>query len=846
MDPQPGTSAVSRQPPQQQPKPLSCTSCRARKLKCSREHPCQHCTRSGAECVFPTRKRIRKPRKNKNSELLQRLSRLESIVGKVGIGDLGGGGAGGAGGSTSAALDLLTANLSMSPSSSRPTLEGSQGRAVGGETREDWQRPLLESKASQYLSGEFWSSLCGEVEGLRQALEQSTDSDDDELQGATPDSAMNDNSPSTVSAMSPGMLLGSASLITYEAIQHPSPEHICYLSTIFFQNVDMILKILHRPTIYTTLHALQEAPESARSQLTPEREALLFSIYHAAVASLSPQACVANLGQRREDLIRSYAAAVEHLLVRADYLSSTSLETLQALTLYVACLRSTSGSRAPWALLSLPIRLAQALSLHREAANAHLPPYDAEMRRRLWWQLIVLDIRASEDRGTTTIVARDSYDTALPLNLDDADFGPSTSGPLVEKQGPTDMTFSLCTAQSSGIFLYVEHAQGRASSSGDSGGGGGGGGIGSEARLAPPPPQTVEETVRHAQSLEAQFVTGADPNHAASYLASVTVRLIILKLWLMMQYPLHPRQRRQSPRSPPMPSFPWSSSSLPATSNTPGDSQLPPPPPQSQGGGSSSIFPHEATLRTAVSIMELNEYLRGGRWGERMRWWADTYVQWHPLAVALAELCAPTTTRGELAERAWRTVEDVYPRWSEVIADTKSGTLWRPIRKLYKKAKAARAAAAGGGGIGTTTSSGTAVATTAALAPMITSTTAAPSTRDDIGAGADTIYVRTDNLEPTRLPEGVDAATTESESAYGMEIRKSREPSIPLDLEKLSTSPFAFSESMWAWRDLSFDIPLMDLGAGSNAMDWSTWDDFVQDTQASQSKSGSTSEMSPQ
>lgn len=35
----------------------------------------------------------------------------------------------------------------------------------------------------------------------------------------------------------------------------------------------------------------------------------------------------------------------------------------------------------------------------------------------------------------------------------------------------------------------------------------------------------------------------------------------------------------------------------------------------------------------------------------------------------------------------------MFPRWSDRIADAKRGSLWRPIRKLYKKAKAAREAA---------------------------------------------------------------------------------------------------------------------------------------------------------
>ncbi|KAI0106706.1 fungal-specific transcription factor domain-containing protein [Daldinia grandis] len=779
MDSRPPASTAQRP----QSKPLSCTNCRARKLKCSREQPCNHCVRSGAECIFPTRKRMRKPRMNKNSDLLQRLSRLESIVGKVSISGLEG-----------ANVAELVSGSAAGPSTAPLVLEAA-AKPTASESQDNWKKALQDSKASRYLSGEFWSSLCLEVEGLRQALESSTDSDEEQqmLQGGTPESVINDNSSSSVSALSPGMLLGNSPRISYDHIEHPSPQHILFLTSTFFTNVDMILKILHRPTIREDLCSLAHSPETARSQLTPEKEALYFSVYHAAVASLSPSVCLAQLGRRREELLQLYSSALEYLLVRADYLSSTSLETLQALTLYVACVRcSTQGSRASWALVSLPIRLAQALDLHHESSNTHLSPFQAEMRRRLWWQLIVLDIRASEDRGTNTIVSRDSYDTRLPLNINDDDFGPDSSGPLVKRQGPSDMTFNLCTARCSGLFLAVEHAQ-DAPGIEDSGA----------------PSKGVEETLQHAQSLEAQFVVGADTNHVPSYLASIMVRLVILKLWLIMQYPLHPRRRPQA-----------SSASR-----------------QGGAGTTGNVFPHEATLRTAISIVELNEHLATGPYGHRFSWWVDTYVQWHPLAVALAELCMQT--RGELVDRAWRTIEDVLPKWSEVIADTKNGTLWRPIRKLYKKAKAARLATTTT--IADTTTTTTTATTTPTATTDTTGVTVATVNSPDIQI-QDTVYVQTSDAESGILPiEGTYTTTAQPQSIYGAEIRDAREPSVPADLEKLSLSPYALNE-LWGWRDLSFDIPMLDIGGPNVMTDWSTWDDFVTETQANpdkQSKSGS-------
>lgn len=57
---------------------LSCTHCRARKLKCDRQSPCHQCIKKGraSQCSFPTSAPCRKPRVS----LQNRLQHLESLV----------------------------------------------------------------------------------------------------------------------------------------------------------------------------------------------------------------------------------------------------------------------------------------------------------------------------------------------------------------------------------------------------------------------------------------------------------------------------------------------------------------------------------------------------------------------------------------------------------------------------------------------------------------------------------------------------------------------------------------------------------------------------------------------
>ncbi|GKT41833.1 bikaverin cluster transcription factor bik5 [Colletotrichum spaethianum] len=512
---------------------------------------------------------------------------------------------------------------------------------------------LQPAPPTNYMSAEFWENLCQEVEGMRQALDQPSESEASEDEGptttASPESVAvrgqgqgQDQTPPALSG-----LLSSIGCHSTEELKHPPREHILYMCRIFFSNVDPAFKVVHRPTISAELEAFANSPNKRIDVAT---EALFFSMYFGAITGLSHEACLANLGEERRVLAQRYREGVEQALQKADFLNSTEIRTLQALTNYVCFLRSHNASRASWALIPLVVRLAQALHLHRDGASPPLPPYEAEMRRRLWWMIVVLDIRAAEDRGTDAAIPRQSYNTRLPFNLDDDDFGPSTTTPLEDRTGPTEMTFCLCTSMSSGIFgnLRPRHPQ-----------------LALDADGSPETTTSEDEIMAHAQRLEALFGTAppktpASPsqqqeeedvrNLPASH-AAVTVRIIILKMWLSAQYPFTPRAATAAAKP---------------------------------------RVARETMLRTAVNTIELVE-LSTVTYRERFGWWIDSYVQWHPLAVALAELCVQT--RGELVDRAWAVVDRNFNGMRDRIADTRRGTLWRPLRKLLRKARAARAEA---------------------------------------------------------------------------------------------------------------------------------------------------------
>lgn len=343
---------------------LSCVNCRQRKVKCAKTYPCPHCVRGGLECIFPSRKKDRAPRRNKNHELLNRLAKLEAIVGQADPSgtSLAVGGSVPSGGITAAAAAAATT------STSAPTAAPNTGIHASGvpsapsfftplqqrelELRNPQKRcpaPQPVSKddpAAKYVSGEFWANLSREVEGIKAALEQPSDSEDDHDEEVeaflSPESA----GQSTDYQNSPAALISSAAVFGNKGaaegvpLRHPPPERIKTLRSLYFRNVDPLLKILHRPTIDKMFDIFIVNPED--HPLSKPVEALFFAMYFAAVTSISPENCHALLGEDRAILTSRYRHSVEIALAKADYLSSSSLETLQALMLYDVSL-ATSG-----------------------------------------------------------------------------------------------------------------------------------------------------------------------------------------------------------------------------------------------------------------------------------------------------------------------------------------------------------------------------------------------------------------------------------------------------------------------------------------------------------------------
>ncbi|KAG8412070.1 hypothetical protein J3459_016011 [Metarhizium acridum] len=229
---------------------------------------------------------------------------------------------------------------------------------------------------------------------------------------------------------------------------HPTHDEALSLWNAYVQNVESLCKILHIPTMAQMVDTISRKPAS----VSKGDECLVFSIYYLAVFSIPDADCLQTLNKPKHDLMAKYRSAVLQALVNASWLKTTSLRVLQAYVIFLVAARSQVDPHTFWSLTGIAIRLAQRMGLHRDGENLGLPPFEVQMRRRLFWQLLPLDTYAGQVSGTGISIAPDSWDTKQPLNINDDQIYPGMTEKPVEKKGATEMIYSLARIELSNFY----------------------------------------------------------------------------------------------------------------------------------------------------------------------------------------------------------------------------------------------------------------------------------------------------------------------------------------------------------------------------------------------------------
>ncbi|KAL1303783.1 hypothetical protein AAFC00_007120 [Neodothiora populina] len=392
--------------------PFACQACVKRKVRCDKASPiCSSCRKGSMECIY----RAPPPRRQKRKlsyDVEERLARYEQILGQHGL-------------------------LPQDPYT--PV-------SIGEKRTEDINVPFMEPETyrlgrllagqgkSRYIDSHLWTHLGDDAfQGMSEDEDDEENDNEEHLEVNTSWTFSSD--PLT------GALMGSRQSLLH---CHPTHADAKILWKMHIENVEPICKILHVPSVSPMVSIVSQQPALA----SKTDESLLFAIYHFAVFSSTEDECLAKFEQSRAFLMQRYHFATRQALVNASFLKTTDMSVLQALVLFLLSCRHSYDPQTYWILTGVAVRISQRMGLHRDGESLGVSPFDVQMRRRLFYQILPLDGVASQMSGTGIGIVpdNDTWDTQPPLNLDDDQISPGMTEMPVEKKGPTEMIFCLARA----------------------------------------------------------------------------------------------------------------------------------------------------------------------------------------------------------------------------------------------------------------------------------------------------------------------------------------------------------------------------------------------------------------
>ncbi|KAL7623184.1 hypothetical protein AAE478_006865 [Parahypoxylon ruwenzoriense] len=609
---------------QAQLQPYSCLQCKYRKVKCDRVDPCANCRKAGAGCVYraPPPPRGRRKRihqevliergssagsrddgallqpgehvSEREQELLEKVRRYEDLLKGLGVVKR----------TTVDARDGKETDLSprdQSTLTARMTARGLDLTAAGDG------KLVAKYGKSRYLDNNLWMIVTDEFRDPKVILEGSSEDEDGDGNGY-------DTASEAADLIFP--MQGIEDAFDLRSL-HPQPMQIFMLWQAFVDNVNPLIKILHVPT---TQKAILDAAADL-SHVSREMEALLFGIYVITTSTVEEAQCQSTLQETKTSALNKFRIGAQQALRRAGVLKTSDTMVLQAFVLFLLSARLHYDAHTFWSLTGISIRIGQRIGLHRDGESLKLPPFQTEMRRRLWMNMVQLDSRAAELPGSGLSIMTQLWDTKPPLNVNDCDLYPDMCEPPTEHEKATETMFLLLRARL-GLFLTKEMPGNDTFD-------------GHWSRVGSPI-VSMEEKNRAInnleQILEEKFLRHADLQIPLHHFSSIIVKASVCKLRLFAHLPR----------------------------NTGG---FPSPSPSST---SSSLVDEDLLFTNSLQILQYDDQIRATKSLHRFLWHVEMHFQWHALIYLLTYLCTHASPNSR-TETAWTTVDEIFSNHPEFI-----------------------------------------------------------------------------------------------------------------------------------------------------------------------------------
>lgn len=576
----------------------SCVLCQQRKVRCDRQKPCTNCIKARAECIpsAPTLPRRRR-RKLAETDIVGRLKRAEDLLRKNGV--------------KIDDDDEAEEQRNEEPSYSRPERE--PVLSMSGPRRRYLPPGALfkDKENSHYVENTLWENLRDEIQDPKDALQGSSDSDE---------------TSETLYPHAETLLVGYGSHSADLSALHPPAVQIFRMWQTFLVNVNPLVKMFHAPTIQQLI-----LDASGNLENIPRHtEALMFAIYFLAVTSLTTEDCQSMFEASRNQLLAKYSHGTQQALINARFLKSLNILTLQSLVLYLLGVRKCYDPHSLWILTGVCVRISQRLGLHRDGSNHKISPFDAEIRRRTWWQIVCLDGHSSKLAGAGFPGWLAKFDTKIPLNISDSDMSPTMKEPPKEKEGANEMLFCCLRYETAQAIRCTRKIGGKH----------GGWHVTPNPEVIPEKDKAIDELEKR---FDEKFIRFCDPSIPLHLLAIYVAKSVICTMRIMAH---HPRQ------------YPDKGASMPQKEK-------------------------DMLFSESLKELEYNSLGHTTKCIQGFLWHTTSHFQFDAFIYIISEL--RHRTEGDLVERAWQQVIFSYEHRPEMITDTKN-SLYVAMGSLTLKA----------------------------------------------------------------------------------------------------------------------------------------------------------------
>ncbi|RPA95086.1 hypothetical protein L873DRAFT_1846130 [Choiromyces venosus 120613-1] len=201
----------------------------------------------------------------------------------------------------------------------------------------------------------------------------------------------------------------------------------------FLNGVHPIMPLIHVPTFQKEYNAFWAwFPDNIRSTPDPALTEnhgllpLLFSVLYAGSMSLPAKVIEKILpGQTKMEVTKSLYSGSMHALSASSFPRTPTVSSLIAFLIVQTCLIREEEPLTSCSFIGMAMRVAQSMGLHRDGSLFGLNEIECEVRRRVWWHIIYLDIQGAIATGLPPLggSGEEFFDTKMVSELKDEYIG---------------------------------------------------------------------------------------------------------------------------------------------------------------------------------------------------------------------------------------------------------------------------------------------------------------------------------------------------------------------------------------------------------------------------------------